>query len=78
MNHQQDNLLRLINKYSVRFGEQDPLVLDLKKEVIELQLRQKQPIVPRSLLFQSDVKEIDFVETVWFLDSMYFWIKFRV
>ena len=64
MNHQQDNLLRLINKYSVRFGEQDPLVLDLKKEVIELQLRQKQPIVPRSLLFQSDVKEIDFVETV--------------
>ncbi len=64
MNHQQDNLLRLINKYSVRFGEQDPLVLDLKKEVIELLLRQKQPIVPRSLLFQSDVKEIDFVETV--------------
>ena len=64
MNHQQDNLLRLINKYSVRFGEQDPLVLDLKKEVIELLLRQKQTIVPRSLLFQSDVKEIDFVETV--------------
>ena len=56
--------MRLINKYSVRFGEQDPLVLDLKKEVIELLLRQKQPIVPRSLLFQSDVKEIDFVETV--------------
>ena len=64
MNHQQDNLLRLINKYSVRFGEQDPLVLDLKKEVIELQLRQMQPIVPRSLLFQSDVKEIEFVQTV--------------
>ena len=64
MNHQQDNLLRLINKYSARFGEQDPLVLDLKKEVIELLLRQKQTIVPRSLLFQSDVKEIDFVETV--------------
>ena len=60
MNYQQDNLLRLINKYSVRYGEQDPLVLDLKKEVIELLLRQKQPIVPRSLLFQSDVKEIDF------------------
>ena len=59
MNYQQDNLLRLINKYSVRYGEQDPLVLDLKKEVIELLLRQKQPIVPRSLLFQSDVKEID-------------------
>ena len=64
MNHQQDNLLRLINKYSVRFGEQDPLVLDLKKEVIELLLRQKQTIVPRSLLFQSDVKEIEFVQTV--------------
>jgi hypothetical protein len=40
MNHQQSNLLRLINKYSVRYGEQDPLVLELKKEVIELQLRQ--------------------------------------
>ena len=64
MNHQQDNLLRLINKYSVRYGEQDPLVLDLKKEVIELLLRQKQTIVPRSLLFQSDVKEIEFVQTV--------------
>ena len=64
MNHQQDNLLRLINKYSARFGEQDPLVLDLKKEVIELLLRQKQTIVPRSLLFQSDVKEIEFVQTV--------------
>ena len=64
MNHQQDNLLRLINKYSVRFGEQDPLVLDLKRELIELQLRQMQPIVPRSLLFQSDVKEIEFVQTV--------------
>ena len=64
MNHQQDNLLRLINKYSVRYGEQDPLVLDFKKEVIELLLRQKQPIVPRSLLFQSDVKELEFVQTV--------------
>ena len=64
MNHQQDNLLRLINKYSVRFGEQDPVVLDLKKEVIELLLRQKQPIVPRSLLFQSDVKEVNFLERV--------------
>jgi len=45
MNHQQRNLLRLINKYSVRFGEHDPLVLVLKKEVIDLQLRQIQPVV---------------------------------
>jgi len=64
MNHQQDNLLRLINKYSVRFGEQDPLVLDLKKEVKDIYLRQKQPIVHRSLLFQSDVKEVNFLERV--------------
>ena len=48
MNHQQRNLLRLINKFSVRFGWHDPLVLNLKKEVIDLQLRQMQPMVLRS------------------------------
>jgi hypothetical protein len=48
----------------VRYGEQDPLVLELKKEVIELQLRQSQPIIFRSMLFESNVKELDFVETV--------------
>ena len=64
MNHQQNNLLRLINKYAVRFGEQDPLVLDLKREVIELQLRQRQLIVVRSVLFENNVKEIEFVSTV--------------
>ena len=64
MNHQQSNLLRLINKYSVRYGEQDPLVLELKKEVIELQLRQSQPIVLRTRLFESNEIEVDFVETV--------------
>ena len=64
MNHQQRNLLRLINKYSVRFVEQDLLVLDLKKEVIELQLRQMQPMVLRSMLFERNVKELEFVQTV--------------
>jgi hypothetical protein len=64
MNHQQRNLLRLINKYSVRFGEQDLLVLDLKKEVIDLQLRQRQSMVPRSMLFERNVKELEFVQTV--------------
>ena len=64
MNHQQRNLLRLINKYSVRFGEHDPLVLVLKKEVIDLQLRQSQPIVLRSMLFESNAKELEFVPTV--------------
>ena len=64
MNHQQDNLLRLINKYSVRFGEHDPLVLNLKKEVIDLQLRQIQPVVLRAMLFERNVKELQFVQTV--------------
>ena len=66
MNHQHNNLLRLINKYSVRFGEQDPLVLDLKKEVIDLQLRQRQPIVLGStgMLFENNFKELEFVQTV--------------
>jgi hypothetical protein len=64
MNHQQRNLLRLINKYSVRFGEHDPLVLILKKEVIDLQLRQIQPVVLRAMLFERNVKELQFVQTV--------------
>jgi hypothetical protein len=64
MNHQQNNLLRLINKYSVRYGEQDPLVLDLKREVIELQLRQRQPIVLGSMLFERNVQELEFVQIV--------------
>jgi len=56
MNNQLDNLLRLINKYSTRFGEQDPLVMDLKKEVTVIQSKKKQLIVHRSMLFPSDVK----------------------
>ncbi len=64
MNHQQRNLLRLINKYSVRFGEHDLLVLVLKKEVIDLQLRQMQPVVLRAMLFERNVKELEFVQTV--------------
>jgi hypothetical protein len=64
MNHQQNNLLRLLNKYAVRFGEQDPLVLELKKEVIELQLRQREHVVHRSMLFERNVKELEFVQTV--------------
>jgi len=32
MNHQMDNLSRLINKYATRFGEQDLLVIELKNE----------------------------------------------
>jgi len=64
MHHQNDNLLRLINKYSLRYGEHDPLVLDLKREVIELQLRQRQPIVLRSILFERNVKELEFMQTV--------------
>ena len=64
MTHHLDNLSRLINKYSMRFGEQDPMVLDLKKDLIELQLKEKQPFVPRSILFQSNVDQIDLVEAV--------------
>jgi len=64
MNNQLDNLLRLINKYSTRFGEQDPLVMDLKKEVTLIQFKKKQLIVHRSMLFPSDVKEFDLEETV--------------
>ena len=64
MNNQLDNLLRLINKYSTRFGEQDPLVMDLKKEVTVIQSKKMQLIVHRSMLFPSDVKEFDLEETI--------------
>ena len=64
MNHQQRNLLRLINKYSVRFGEQDPLVLELKKEVIELQLRQVSLSFLDLCFFERNVKGIEFEPTV--------------
>jgi hypothetical protein len=64
MNHQQNNLLQLINKYSVRFGEQDPLVLDLKKEVIELQLRQINLSFLDLCFFERNVKGIEFEPTV--------------
>ena len=64
MNHQHRNLLRLINKYSVRFGEHDPLVLVLKKEVIDLQLRQMQPVVLSAMLFERNDKELELVQTV--------------
>jgi hypothetical protein len=64
MNHQQNNLLQLINKYTVRFGEQDPLVLDLKKEVIELQLRQVSLLFLDLCFFERNVKGIEFEPTV--------------
>ena len=40
------------------------LGVGLKKEVIELQLRQMQPMVLRSMLFERNVKELEFVQTV--------------
>ena len=64
MNHQQSNLLRLINKYTVRYGEQDPLVLELKKEVIELQLRQINLSFLDLCFFERNVEELEFVQTV--------------
>jgi len=64
MHHQQDNLLRLINKYSLRYGEQDPLVLELKKEVIELQLRQINLSFLDLCFFERNVKGIEFEPTV--------------
>ena len=57
MNHQMDNLSRLINKYSNRFGEQDILVLDLKKEMTNLQLRQDRLIFSRQLATQLDLPD---------------------
>jgi hypothetical protein len=41
MNHQMDNLSRLINKYANRFGEQDLLVIELKKERTNLKVKQE-------------------------------------
>jgi len=54
MTQQMDNLLRLINKYSNRFGEKDLLVMDLKKEMTKLQFKQDRLIISRHLSTQSD------------------------
>ena len=65
MTHQINNLSRLINKYSNRFGEQDILVLDLKNEMTHLQLRQDRLLFSRGIAIQlgqtdKSKKAIDF------------------
>ena len=54
MTQQIDNLSRLINKYSYRFGVQDLLVLDLKNELNKLQLKQDRLIFSRHHSIQYD------------------------
>ena len=58
MNHQMDNLSRLINKYASRFGEQDLLVLDLKKEMTDLKSKQERLIFSRQNAIQIDLTDI--------------------
>ena len=54
MNKQVDNLSRLINKYSNRYGEQDSLVLDLKKEITNLELRRDRIMFSHQIAVQLD------------------------
>ena len=54
MNKQVDNLSRLINKYSNRYGEQDSLVLDLKKEITNLELRRDRMMFSHQIAVQLD------------------------
>lgn len=54
MNQQMDNLSRLINKYSNRYGEQDSLVLDLKKEITNLELRRDRMMFSHQIAVQLD------------------------
>ena len=54
MNQQVDNLSRLINKYSNRYGEQDSLVLDLKKEITNLELRRDRMMFSHQIAVQMD------------------------
>ena len=54
MNQQMDNLSRLINKYSNRYGEQDIMVLDLKKEMTHLQLRRDRLTFSHHIAVQLD------------------------
>jgi len=37
MKHQAENLRRLIDKYSTRYGEQDPIVINLKNDLALLE-----------------------------------------
>lgn len=54
MNQQVDNLSSLINKYSNRYGEQDSLVLDLKKEITNLELRRDRMMFSHQIAVQLD------------------------
>jgi len=57
MNHQMDNLSRLINKYATRFGEQDLLVIELKNERTNLKVKRERLVCSRQLAFQLEQKD---------------------
>ena len=54
MDQQVDNFSSLINKYSNRYGEQDSLVLDLKKEITNLELRRDRMMFSHQIAVQLD------------------------
>ena len=53
MKNRTTNLRRLIDKYSVRYGEQDPIVIDLKNQLQVLESDQKVMFVENFKPFPS-------------------------
>lgn len=53
MKNRTTNLRRLIDKYSVRYGEQDPIVIDLKNQLQVLESDQKVMVVENFKPFPS-------------------------
>ena len=53
MKYRTTNLRRLIDKYSVRYGEQDPIVIDLKNQLQVLESDQKVMVVENFKPFPS-------------------------
>ena len=53
MKNQTTNLRRLIDKYSVRYGEQDSIVIDLKNQLQVLESDQKVMVVENFKPFPS-------------------------
>jgi uncharacterized protein involved in exopolysaccharide biosynthesis len=59
MKNRTTNLRRLIDKYSTRYGEQDPIVIDLKNQLEVLESDQKVIVVENVKPFPSSRQRLE-------------------
>jgi hypothetical protein len=58
MKHQAENLRRLIDKYSIRYGEQNPIVINLKNDLALLESTPKIRVLGKVNTFPSSGQRI--------------------